>query len=156
MLRVSPISTPPPNYFHTYSPLAISYPMVPCRDIIVPNAVRGIVEVVATHTMTNDGTVRSSDKVMPIVVPKQTHSGQSSRTQKNKAGKANTRAQCEEVPGLAHAMGIRGDANRDADVNPCLDDWDDPFPNLDPVVDESQPRNSVCPNSTDIDTYTHI
>ena len=130
--------------------------MVPCRDIIVPNAVRGILEVVATHTMTNDGTVRSSDKVVPIVVPKQTHSRQSSKTKKNKAGKASSRAQCEEAPGPAQEMGIRCDADRDADVDPCMHDQDDPFPDLDPIVEESQPRNTVCPNSIDIDTYTHI
>ena len=93
---------------------------------------------------------------MTIVVPKQTHSRQSSKTKKNKAGKASSRAQCEEALGPAQEMGIRCDADRDADVDPCMHDQDDPFPDLDPIVEESQPRNTVCPNSIDIDTYTHI
>ena len=116
--------------------------MVRSQDIVVLNAVRGIVEVVATHTMTKDGTVQSSDKVVPVVILKQTHSGQPSKTKKNKGSKANAQVQCEEVPGPAHIMGIMGNANDD----PCMVDWDDPFPDLAPIVEESQPRNTVCPN----------
>ena len=116
--------------------------MVQSRDIVILNAVRGIVEVVATHTMTKDGTVQSSDKVVPVVILKQTHSGQPSKAKKNKGSKANAQVQREEVPGPAHIMGIMGNANDD----PCMVDWDDPFPDLAPIVEESQPRNTVCPN----------
>ena len=50
------------------------------RDVIVPNAVKGIEEVVVKRTNTKRGTV-TSQKVVPVVLPT-TQKGESSKTKK--------------------------------------------------------------------------
>src|ERR1700691_3372884 len=52
------------------------------RDIIVPDAVMGIEEVVIKHTKTKMGTVRTTEKVVPVLRPQKESSGQSSRSKK--------------------------------------------------------------------------
>ena len=53
-----------------------------CQDVIVSNTVRNIAEVVVTHTKTKQGTVRSTEKIVPIVLPQEDHSGPSSKSRK--------------------------------------------------------------------------
>jgi hypothetical protein len=57
------------------------FQMPRARDIIVPVAVKGISEVVSKHTITKRGTIRTTEKIVPILRPsKGTTSGRSSRS----------------------------------------------------------------------------
>lgn len=49
------------------------------RDAIVPVAVKGIEEVVSMHTRTKRGTIRTTEKVIPIVRPPRENSRQPGR-----------------------------------------------------------------------------
>lgn len=104
------------------------------RDEIIPNAIRGIQEVVVTHTKTKQGTVRSTEKIVPIVVPREEHLGRSSNSKKKKA---HLRPQ-EEYNIAANVAGITDNAAGD----PYMFDHD--YPDPDPAVEESQARTTVC------------
>jgi len=52
------------------------------RDIIVPDALVGIEEVVIKHTKTKRGTIRTTEKVVPVLHSRKEPSGQSSRLKK--------------------------------------------------------------------------
>jgi hypothetical protein len=52
------------------------------RDTIVPDAVEGIEEVVIKHTKTKRGTIRTTEKVVPVLRPQKEHSRESSRSKK--------------------------------------------------------------------------
>lgn len=49
------------------------------RDTIVPVAVKGIEEVISRHTKTKRGTIRTTEKVVPVVRAPKVTSGQSSQ-----------------------------------------------------------------------------
>jgi hypothetical protein len=102
------------------------------RDIIVPNAVKGIEEVVITHTKTKRGTIRTKEKIVPVVLPKR--SGQSSKSRQGPP----LEPPSEKAQGPDRAIHtIDG-----AEGNPYLDDQDFVFPDLAPV--DSQPPPPVC------------
>jgi hypothetical protein len=44
--------------------------MPQCWDVIVPDALKGIKEVVVTHTKSKWGTIRTKERVVPTVLPK--------------------------------------------------------------------------------------
>lgn len=52
------------------------------RDVIVPKTVKGIEEVVIKHTKTKRGTIRTTEKVVPVSRPQKARSGESSRSKK--------------------------------------------------------------------------
>ncbi|KAH8999650.1 hypothetical protein EDB86DRAFT_3075718 [Lactarius hatsudake] len=52
------------------------------RDVIVPDIVDGIEEVVIKHTKTKRGTIRTTEKVVPVVRPQKERPGQPSRSRK--------------------------------------------------------------------------
>ena len=103
------------------------------QDEIIPNAIRGIQEVVVTHTKTKQGTVWSTEKIVPIVVLREEHSGQPSNSKK----KAHLRPQ-EEYNIAANVAGITDNAAGD----PYMFDHD--YPNPNPAVEESQAWTTVC------------
>ena len=120
--------------------------MVRCRDVIVPNAVRGVEEVVAIHTITKDGSVRSKDTIVPVVVPKSKKSGQSSKR------KANAQPRAEESQPPAYVTDIIDNAKGD----PYCDEQMNTFPNLNPAVEDDQPQTTVCLHLEIIHMYIHM
>lgn len=52
------------------------------QDIVVSNAVKGIAEVVVTHTKTRSGIVHTREKVIPVVLSGAEWLGQSSKAKK--------------------------------------------------------------------------
>ena len=134
------------HHLHTYRLLILLLIMVPPRDVIIPNAIRGIQEVVVTHTRTNDGTVRTSEKIVPIVVPKPKHPRQTSKSKK----KVQTQTRRDDSQGQAHTIGTVGGAEGDH----FIDDQECPGP--EPTLEDGQPRTTVCLWSMHIDRYTHI
>jgi hypothetical protein len=117
------------------------------RDEIVQNAVRGIHEVVVTHTKTKQGTIRTKEKLVPVVLPpKPERSGQSSKSKK----KSPPHIQSEDVQGQQRTIPTTGGAEE----NPYLDDHELFLP--EPTVEESQPRSTVCLDSMNIDTYADV
>ena len=122
-----------------------------CWDVIVSNTVRNIAEVVVTHTMTKQGTVRSTEKIVPIVLPQEELSGTSSKSrQKN-------------VPPHPHPEDARESANAtDIIDSACGDSYLDdrenvfPDPDPDPALEEDQPRTSVCPHLIYINKYAYL
>ena len=63
-----------------FSPPICSMPRT--RDVIVPDAVNGVVEVVTRHTRTKRGTIRTTEKVIPVLRPTKETSGESSKSKK--------------------------------------------------------------------------
>ena len=120
--------------------------MVWCWDVIVPNAVRGVEEVVAIHTITKDGSVQSMDTIVPVVVLKSKTSGQSSKKKVN----AQPRAEKSQPP--AYVTDIIDNAKGD----PYWDEQENTFPNLNPTVDGDQPQTTVCLHLEMIHMYTHM
>ena len=120
--------------------------MVRCRDVIVPNTVRGVEEVVAKHTITKDGSVRSSDTIIPVVVTKSKTSGQSSKK------KANAQPRAERSQPPAYVTDIVDNAEGD----PYWDDQENTFPNPNPAVVDDQPPATVCLQLEMIHMYTHM
>lgn len=118
------------------------------RDEIVQDAVRGIHEVVITHTKSKQGTIRTKEKLVPVVLPKPKpeRSGQSSKSKK----KSPPHIHSEDVQGQQEAIPSTGGAEE----NPYLDDQELFLP--EPGVEESQPRSTVCLDSMNIDTYMLI
>jgi hypothetical protein len=65
------------------------------RDVIVPNAVQGIEEVVITHTKTRRGTIRTTEKVVLIL---QAPTKQSKRPSRSKQ-RTKLQSQLDEAEG---------------------------------------------------------
>lgn len=122
----------------TCTPLPADIAMPRNRDVIIAPAVRGVREVVVKHTKTKQGTVRTTETVVPIVLPKQRSLGQSSNAKKREK----PQTQHENIQQPEHAAGTIGGTEDD----PCLDDqeylFSDPDPG--PGVEESLPRTVVC------------
>ena len=126
--------------FHTYN-LILVHTMPRCQDVIVSNTVRNIAEVVVTHTKTKQGTVRSTEKTVPIVLPQEDHSGPSSKSRK-------TNEPLQPRPKDARESANETDIIDGACGDSYLDDRDNVFPDPDPdpTVEEGQPRTPVCPH----------
>src|ERR1700761_6367765 len=72
---------------------------MPCsHDVFVPDIVEGIEEVVIKHTRTKCGTIRTTEKVVPVVRPQKEKSGQPSRSHK-KNTQPQVQAETAEVSG---------------------------------------------------------
>jgi hypothetical protein len=105
--------------------------MPQCRDVIVPDALKGIKEVVVTHTKSKWGTIRTKERVVPTVLPKQEHSR---RSLKSKNGAPPQPGDASEGSQKAErAVPTSGGA----DNNPYLGDHNFLFP--DPAPEDSLP-----------------
>jgi len=105
------------------------------RDVIVPNAVKGIEDVIVTHTKTKRGT-RTREKVIPVVLPKPEGSGQSSKSKKGSP--ANSQP---NTPGSERAIPTEVPAEYVEDAQfPGEQDYG--FP--DPIAEPRRPQASVC------------
>jgi hypothetical protein len=104
------------------------------RDVIVPDAVKGIEEVVIKHTKTKRGTVRTTETVVPVVRPPKEKSGQSSRSKKK--GKQ-PQIQPDEAEGSGGALPIIDNTQ----THPYMDEQYD-LPDAAP--EDSQPHATVC------------
>jgi hypothetical protein len=127
---------PPPLPFTHIISSYLLHTMPRCRDVIVPNAVKGIEEVVVTHTKTKRGTIRTKEKIVPVVLPMQERPGQTSKSKKNSPPQLNSSDTHvpEKVIPTAHP----------AEDNPYLDDQEYLLP--DPTTEESQQRATVRPD----------
>ena len=112
-----------------------------CQDVIVSNTVRDIAEVVVTHTKTKQGMVRLMEKIVPIVLPQENHSGPSSKLRKKDAP---LQPQSEDAQESGNAMGMIDSACG----NSYLEGRENVFPNPnpDPAVEEGQPQTPVRPH----------
>ena len=140
----------PSRRFHT-SVLLIVHAMPRCRDVIVSNTVRDIAEVVVTHTKTKQGTVRSTEKIVPIVLPQEEHSGPSSKSRKKNEP---LQPRPKDARESEHAMGMIDGACG----NSYLDDRENlfPDPDPDPAIEEDQPRTPVCPHLIYFNKYAYM
>ena len=124
-----------PNCHPVYTSLTLILlqTMPRSRDVVVPKAVRGIEEVVITHTKTKRGTVRTKEKVVPVVLPKPDGSGQSSKLRK-------------QVP-LQKVSGPGIDDHSTDNVQ--TDQWpnEQGYDDLGPAVEDSPPQATVCANA---------
>jgi hypothetical protein len=105
------------------------------RDVIVPNAVKGIEEVVVTHTKKKRGTY-TTEKVVPIVLPKPKGSRQSSKSKKGLPSDPwpNNPRPKRAIPTEVPAEWL--------EENQFLDEQE--YGVLDPIVEPSQPQVTVC------------
>jgi hypothetical protein len=104
------------------------------RDVIVPDAVKGIDEVVIKHTKTKRGTVRTTEKVVPVVRPPKEKSGQSSRSKKREK-------QPQILPDEAEGSGGAIPIIDDTQTHLYIDEQYD-LPEAAPG--DSQPQATVC------------
>ena len=118
------------------------------NPVAVPNAVRGIEEIVVTHTKTKSGTITSSEKTVPIVLTKGKKSGQSSKPKKRLP--ANPQLPTPEPEG--NIPEPEGNIPTEAPTEyapteyvgdtPFLGEQDYGLPDL--IVESSRPQATVC------------
>jgi len=108
------------------------------RDVIVPDIVDGIEEVVIKHTKTRQGTIRTTEKVVPVLRPRKEHSGKSSKSKKK--GK-----QPQREPEDAEGSGRPVPTPDDIQVHPYLEEQG--YDLLDTAEDsqpQATPQATVC------------
>jgi hypothetical protein len=118
----------------TYKLISSSYyrlQMPRTRDVIIPDAVKGIQEVVIKHTKTKRGTIRTTETVVPVLRPPKEKSGQSSRSKKK--GKQ-PQIQPDDAEGSGGAIPIIDHAQNQLFTDE--QEYDPP----DPAPEDSQPR----------------
>lgn len=107
------------------------------RDVIVPNAVQGIEEVVIKHTKTKRGTVRTTEKVVPVIRPPKKQSGQPSRSKK----RPQPQSQPEEAEGSGGAIPTTTETD-DAQTHQFMDEQEYDLPDV--AAEDRQPQPTVC------------
>ena len=117
--------------------------MIPVK---VPNALKGIEEVVVTHTKTKNGTIESKEKVVPIILTKGKRSGQSSKPKPKRSSPANLQLHTPEperdIPTEVSTQHIEDSQFPAEQDSQFPGDQDYGFP--DPVVEPSRPQATVC------------
>jgi hypothetical protein len=104
------------------------------HDVIVPNAVPGIEEVVIKHTKTKRGTVRTMEKVVPILQPPTKQSGHRSMSKK----RPQPHSQPDEAEGSGGAIPMAAPDGAHAFTD------DQEFELQDVATEDSQPQATVC------------
>jgi hypothetical protein len=99
----------------------------------VPAVEDGIEEVIIKHTRTRRG-VRTTEKVVPVLIPSKEKPGQSSRSKKGK--------QRQLDPERAEGSGARLPSMEDTQPHQYIDEQVDDLPDLD--HEQDQPQASVC------------
>ncbi|KAN0138105.1 hypothetical protein V8E53_003994 [Lactarius tabidus] len=117
------------QFIYTVSILTTVHSMPWCRDVIVPNALKGIEEVVVTHTKTKHGTICTKEKIVPVVLPKQKHPGQSSKIRTGALEQPVYESRREPERAMLLTDGING--------NPYFDEQEFHFP--EPAPEASRP-----------------
>jgi hypothetical protein len=120
---------------HICSSHTCVYQMPRSRDMIIPDAVEGIEEVVIKHTKTKRGTIRTTEKVVPVLHPQKERSGESSRTKKKKG------TQHEIQPDVSEGSGRPTPTMGDKQIHQYVDNQD--YDLLDGVEEDTRPQASV-------------
>jgi hypothetical protein len=130
------LSNPTSHFLNTFSSLIPAFYMPRTRDIMVPNAVQGIEEVVIRHTKTKRGTVRTTEKVVPVLKPPNKKSGQPSRSKK--------RPQPQSQPDGAEGSGraIPAIETDDTQTHPFVDEQEYDIPDV--AAEDTRPQATVC------------
>jgi hypothetical protein len=102
------------------------------RDVIVPDAVKRIEEVVIRHTKTKRGTIRTTETVVPILRSPKKKSGPSARSKKK-----GTQPQMQPDDAEGSGRGIPT-----VETYPYIDEQEYDLP--DAVPEGSQPQATVC------------
>ena len=105
------------------------------RDIIVTETVKGIEEVVSKHIRTKRGTIRTTEKVIPVLRPTKETPAQSTRSKK----KGKQPQHCSDV---AEGSGGAIPVIDDVQTFPYMDEHDYGLPDTAP--EDSRPRITVC------------
>ncbi|KAH9011462.1 hypothetical protein EDB84DRAFT_1445140 [Lactarius hengduanensis] len=116
------------------------------RDVIVPDIVDGIEEVVIKHTKTKRGTIRTTEKVVPVVRPQKERSGQPSRPRK-KGTQPQHHAENANTSGTA----IRTPDSEDPHMHLYTDEQQPEYP-LQDTTEDCLPRPSS--RAATIPTYS--
>jgi len=106
-----------------------------CAAESVPAVEEGIEEVIIKHTRTKRG-VRTTEKVVPVLIPSKVKPGQSSRSKKGK--------QCQLDPELEMAQGseVQFPSMEDTQAHQFIDEQVDDLPDVED--EQGQPQASVC------------
>ena len=108
------------------------------HDVVVPNAIRGVEEIVTTHTKSKRGRVCIEEKVVPVVPSRQKSFGQSSKAKKG----ASSQIQPDCDHGSEETAQTPDEAY-DAYSTECLEEQEYDLP--EPLVDGNLPQTSVSP-----------
>ncbi|KAH9019846.1 hypothetical protein EDB84DRAFT_1441986 [Lactarius hengduanensis] len=106
------------------------------RDVIVPDIIDGIEEVVIKHTKTKRGTIRTTEKVVPVVCPQKERSGQPSRPRKK-----GTQPQHHEENANTSGTAIRTPDSEDPHMHQYTDEQQPEYP-LQDTTEDCLPRLS--------------
>lgn len=105
------------------------------RDMIVPDAVKGVDELVTRHTVTRMGTVRTTERIVPVLRPPvENKLSQSSRSRKK--GR-----QLQRQPDEGDRSGWATPIIGDTQTHPYIDEQEY---DLQDTLEDSQPRATVC------------